>query len=329
MDLSFLCLLFVSIPSISGIVLSQKSEYIRQSYEDFKRKYGKYFIGDEDDRRFGIFKDNLKRAKIYQQEDRGTAKYGVTRFFDLTPEEFKALYLTAVYDHRKLNQCGTIELETVGELQDYFDWRDYGAVGPVLDQDICGSSWAFSAIGNIEGQYFMRIHRLLSLSVQQLVDCDRIDQGCAGGSPYGAFEGIQQLGGLELEADYPYLGHQDNCQSNPLRFVVSVNGSVQLPKDEDQIAQYLFDYGPLSVGINGAFLQYYSSGIMHPYWDNCDPAEMNHAGLAVGFGIEQDVPYWIIKNSWSVLWGEQGYFRLYRGNGTCGVNEAVCSATIA
>ncbi|OON23442.1 papain family cysteine protease, partial [Opisthorchis viverrini] len=296
-----------------------KSEHVRQSYENFKRKYGKYFIGDgrqfvfprslknllsEDDRRFGIFKDNLKRAQIYQQEDRGTAKYGVTRFFDLTPEEFKALYLTATYDHRKLNQSETIEPKPVGEPQDFFDWRDYGAVGPVLDQDRCGSSWAFSAIGNIEGQYFMRIHRLLSLSEQQLVDCDRVDQGCSGGTPYGAFEGIQQLGGLELEVDYPYLGHQDNCQSNPLRFVVSINGSVQLPKDEDQIAQYLFDHGPLSVGVNGALLQYYSSGIMQPFRDNCDPAEMNHAGLAVGFGIEQDVPYWTIKNSWSTLWGE-------------------------
>ncbi|GAA47435.1 cathepsin F [Clonorchis sinensis] len=271
-------------------LIGTKSGYIRQSYEDFKRKYGKQFIGDA--------------------------------------EEFKALYLTAMYDHRKLNQSKTTEPETVGEPQDSFDWRDYGAVGPVLDQDRCGASWAFSAIGNIEGQYFMRVHRLLSLSEQQLVDCDRIDQGCAGGTPYGAFEGIQQLGGLELEADYPYLGHQDNCQSNPLRFVVSINGSVQLPKDEDQIAQYLFDHGPLSVGINGALLQYYSSGIMQPLWDNCNPAEMNHAGLAVGFGFEQDVPYWTIKNSWGMLWGEEDnikqaefYQTLERGTALYGVTQ--------
>lgn len=309
--------------------IGQGADDVLQLYEEFKKEYGKSFIGDEDHRRFEIFKQNLERAKVYEQAEGETATYGVTQFFDLTPEEFREIYATSMYDNKTFDSSELIQLETVGTLPDQFDWREYHAVGPVRNQGRCGDSWAFSAIGNIEGQWFMKIRRLLSLSQQELLDCDTINHGCGGGSPINAFEAVKQLGGLELADDYPYLGFQEQCELDHRKLVVQVNGSIVIPKDENQIAEYLYKHGPLSVGINVSPLQYYTSGILHPSTSNCDPVELDYSVLAVGFGNEQGVPYWTLKNSWGVKWGEQGYFRLYRGNGTCGINEAAVSVIVA
>ncbi|TGZ68102.1 hypothetical protein CRM22_004443 [Opisthorchis felineus] len=296
-------------------------------YENFKAEYNKTYEDREDGKRFKIFRDNLLKSKMYQQLERGTAIYGVTQFFDLTEEEFRRLYLTykSPDGHEPINR---IHVQKAGQLPSYFDWREYGAVGPVLNQGQCGSCWAFSAVQNIEGQWFMKIHRLLSLSVQEVVDCDYADHGCSGGYPVHAYECILRLGGLELAVQYPYVGYRQYCQVDPQYFVAHINGYVVVPKDSEQIANFLARYGPLSVVLDARLLQYYRSGILNPPVAYCDPQELNHAVLSVGFGTEQGIPYWIIKNSWGEQWGEQGYFQLYRGDDTCGINQMVTSATV-
>ncbi|TGZ68099.1 hypothetical protein CRM22_004440 [Opisthorchis felineus] len=298
----------------------------RQLYEEFKVNYGKVYENEDDKLRFAIFKNNLKRVQHYQNHDQGTAVYGITKFSDLTAEEFRLRYLGARFD-REPSRAGCVVFNGLGDIPERFDWRELGAVGPIQDQGDCGSCWAFSTIGNIEGQWFKKTGQLLTLSEQQLVDCDSVDDGCGGGYPPDTYGDIVKMGGLELNADYPYIAADGVCKMDRSKFRAYVNKSLVLPTKEEQQAAWLAKNGPLSAGINADYLQFYISGVMHPTHSECSPSGLNHAVLSVGFGSEHNIPYWIVRNSWGKNWGEKGYFRIYRGDGTCGINT-VCSSAV-
>ncbi|CAL8086271.1 unnamed protein product [Calicophoron daubneyi] len=121
------------------------------------------------------------------------------------------------------------------------------------------------------------------------------------------------MGGIQTAASYPYVAY--------------VNESVSLRPDEAEIAKWLADNGPMSMSLNAKPLQSYKSGIIHPTAANCDK-KITHAVLAVGYGVEKNVPYWLIKNSYGRKWGENGYFRIYRGGGTCGINKRASAVKI-
>nr|AAK28439.1 cysteine protease 3 precursor [Clonorchis sinensis] len=297
-----------------------ESENARQLYEEFKLKYKKSYSNDDDEYRFRVFKDNLLRIKQFQNMERGTAKYGVTQFSDLTAQEFKVRYLRSKFGGVPVDR-EPVPFIRMDVDDDNFDWRNHGAVGPVLDQGDCGSCWAFSAVGNIEGQWFRKTDNLLQLSEQQLLDCDGVDEGCNGGTPQQAFRQILGMGGLQLDSDYPYEGREGQCRMVPSKVKVYINGSKILPEDEQIQAQMLKETGPLSSALNALFLQ-------HPLPALCDAQSLNHAVLTVGYGKEGRLPYWTVKNSWSTMFGENGYFRIYRGDGTCGINTLVSTSII-
>ncbi|GAA47433.1 cathepsin F [Clonorchis sinensis] len=304
-----------------------ESENARQLYEEFKLKYKKSYSNDDDEYRFRVFKDNLLRIKQFQNMERGTAKYGVTQFSDLTAQEFKVRYLRSKFGGVPVDR-EPVPFIRMDVDDDNFDWRNHGAVGPVLDQGDCGSCWAFSAVGNIEGQWFRKTDNLLQLSEQQLLDCDEVDEGCNGGTPQQAFKQILGMGGLQLDSDYPYEGREGQCRMVPSKVKVYINGSKILPEDEQIQAQMLKETGPLSSALNALFLQFYTEGILHPLPALCDAQSLNHAVLTVGYGKEGRLPYWTVKNSWSTMFGENGYFRIYRGDGTCGINTLVSTSII-
>ena len=176
------------------------------------------------------------------------------------------------------------------------DWRSKGAVTPVKNQGQCGSDWAFSATGAVEGWVVVSGKSLLSLSEQQLIDCDHTaeTQGCNGGHPWDAFEYIR-TNGIGIEASYPYTGRDGACRYNPANSVAKISGFERLPSRDEATLRARVDRQPVSVVVDasGAF-QAYKAGIFNGPCGN----EPKHAVLIVGYGDEGGTPYWIVKNSW-------------------------------
>lgn len=298
-------------------------------FKEFVAKYNKVYSSQEEvDRRLRVFHQNLKTAEKIQSLDQGSAEYGVTKFSDLTEEEFRSTYLNPLLSQTTLHRLMKPAAPARAPAPASWDWRDHGAVSSVKNQGMCGSCWAFSVTGNIEGQWFLKNGTLLSLSEQELVDCDKLDQACGGGLPSNAYEAIEKLGGLETETDYSYTGHKESCGFSSGKVAAYINSSVELSQDEKEIAAWLAENGPASVALNAFAMQFYRKGISHPMKIFCNPWMIDHAVLLVGYGERKGIPFWAIKNSWGEDYGEQGYYNLYRGNKLCGINKMASSAVI-
>ncbi|KAF7238345.1 Cathepsin F [Varanus komodoensis] len=308
--------------------LQNASVHLVSLFKDFLNTYKKSYKDEtETTRRFGIFAENLEKARIIQELDQGTAEYGVTKFSDLTEEEFRTTYLNpllAKLPGRPMKPAALPRDPAPAE----WDWRDHGAVTGVKDQGACGSCWAFSVTGNVEGQWFLRKGSLLSLSEQELLDCDALDKACQGGLPSNAYEAIERLGGLETERDYSYEGFEQKCEFSKEKVAVYINNSVEISRDENEIAAWLAKNGPISIALNAFAMQFYRRGISHPFFLLCNPWMIDHAVLLVGYGTRGHTPFWAIKNSWGEDWGEKGYYYLYRGSHACGMNTMCSSAMV-
>lgn len=297
----------------------------------FKRQYSDNL---EQDMRFNLFKRNLFLIEQLRKFEGGTAEYDVTEFADMTLDEFfLRTGLKARSGQENHIPDSMADIPDI-ELPASFDWRDKNAVTSVKNQGQCGSCWAFSVTGNIEGLHAAKNGTLEAYSEQELLDCDDIDGACNGGLPDDAYKAIERIGGLETETEYPYHAKKEKCQYNPSESKITIKGSVDLPKDEVAIAKYLVAHGPVSIGINANAMQFYRGGISHPWKTLCKPDNIDHGVLLVGYGVSdypvfnKTMPYWIIKNSWGPEWGEQGYYRLFRGENACGVTAMASSAVL-
>lgn len=296
--------------------------------------------------RYTTFAVNMIRAEWMNLIERGSATYGLTPFSDVSTEEFAQFYKLPermISKHlekkvRNFKQPKYTNLLDYGEDPTDFDWRQKGAVTDVKNQGMCGSCWSFSTTGNIEGVHAVATGDLISLSEQELVDCDKTDQGCNGGLMDNAFEQIEELGGLETEADYAYKGKQGQCKLEKSKIAVNISGYHDVPVgDEVAMKSQLLETGPLAVALNAMWMQFYTGGVSHPWKHLCSPKMLDHGVLIVGYGVEpanpdhvplprKEQPFWTIKNSWGPSWGESGYYRLYRGDGTCGIDQYVTTA---
>uniref|UniRef100_V9L2B3 Cathepsin F n=1 Tax=Callorhinchus milii TaxID=7868 RepID=V9L2B3_CALMI len=303
---------------------------------DLLREFGKFVsdfgkeYGDESEaqKRFGIFAENREKARRVQELDQGSAEYGITKFSDLTESEFREWYLNPLLSQAPERPGRRPLASPADPPPPAFDWREHGAVSGVKDQGMCGSCWAFSVTGNIEGQWFLRRHSLLSLSEQELVDCDGLDLACGGGLPDNAYHAIEKLGGLETETDYSYKGYKQSCGFTPNKVAAYINSSLEISQDETEMAAWLAQNGPISIALNAFAMQFYRRGISHPFRLLCNRWMIDHAVLLVGYGKRGSTPFWAIKNSWGENWGEQGYYYVYRGAGVCGLNTMCSSAVV-
>ena len=166
------------------------------NFKAFVQTHGKNYANEKEyGRRYKIFKQNMKKVQFLRETERGTGQYGVTPFADMTEKEFRTQKLGLKQNLAKdAPDWPEADIPDVS-LPKSIDWRKMNAVTPVKNQGQCGSCWAFSVTGNVEGQWSIRRGKLLSLSEQELVDCDKLDQGCNGGLPSNAYEAILELGG--------------------------------------------------------------------------------------------------------------------------------------
>ncbi|EAN84100.1 cysteine peptidase, putative [Trypanosoma cruzi] len=303
-------------------------ETLTSQFAEFKQKHGRvYESAAEEAFRLSVFRENLFLARLHAAAN-PHATFGVTPFSDLTREEFRSRYHNGAAHFAAAQERARVpvKVEVVGAPA-AVDWRARGAVTAVKDQGQCGSCWAFSAIGNVECQWFLAGHPLTNLSEQMLVSCDKTDSGCSGGLMNNAFEWIVQEnnGAVYTEDSYPYAsgeGISPPCTTSGHTVGATITGHVELPQDEAQIAAWLAVNGPVAVAVDASSWMTYTGGVM----TSCVSEQLDHGVLLVGYNDSAAVPYWIIKNSWTTQWGEEGYIRIAKGLNQCLVKEEASSA---
>lgn len=301
-------------------------------YTDFTSEFQKS-ISHEEGSRFGVFKDKVKAIVAHNMNSRRTWEMGITKFADITDEEF---FKTSFGENQDCSATEhNLKLIPINEFQaeTNFDWRAQtpNPITPVKNQGQCGSCWTFSTTGCLEAHWKIYHGDTVYLSEQQLVDCAQAfnNHGCNGGLPSQAFEYIRYNKGIMSEQTYPYKAYDGVCGFKPTEVEAQVQyGSYNITeKDENELKQAVRNIGPVSVSfqvISG--FSSYTSGVYSV--DNCGTTtkDVNHAVLAVGYGHDDasGMDYWIVKNSWGENWGDEGYFKIQRGVNMCAI--AMCNS---
>lgn len=329
--------------SIDDAVLSAKMTL----FETWTKTYAKFYeTEDELMERLHIWWSNHERIEEHNKQDtKPTYTLGHNEYSDLSQDEFAQRFKLGKYSRtpelakEKTQRLVGSDVKTARrqlnenlhqlplQVPDYVNWVAMGGVTPVKNQGACGSCWAFSTTGSLEGAKFVKTGELVSLSEQNLLDCDHEDLGCNGGLMDDAFKFDKNNGGLCSEDDYPYTAKQGR-ECNPMK-CEDVPGSevttfYDIPAGEVDTMLRAIAMQPVSVAIQAdqfAF-QFYSGGVLTD--DKCGE-NLDHGVLAVGYGsdLETNEPYFLVKNSWGETWGENGFIRLSRNskneNGMCGI----------
>eukprot|EP01124_Arcella_intermedia_P015527 TRINITY_DN2202_c0_g1_i1.p1 TRINITY_DN2202_c0_g1~~TRINITY_DN2202_c0_g1_i1.p1 ORF type:complete len:330 (+),score=66.00 TRINITY_DN2202_c0_g1_i1:2-991(+) len=299
-------------------------------FDSFLKAYGKQYDSDMDYQyRRAVFHNNLQIANSLAEKDE-RAKYGVTKFMDMTQDEFRKYYLIPEHHFQNNKDKPYFEIPDspiIDTIPDAFDWNDKGAVTPVYDQGQCGSCWAFSATEAIESQWYLAHHPLTSLSPQQIVDCDkgRGDEGCNGGDTPTAYEYVISAGGMETETAYPYTGEDDTCAFKTNSVVAKISNwtYVSTTKNETEMQVKLLANGPISICVDAEIWQFYVGGVISAL---CGTT-LDHCVLLTGYDdkyvniLGETVQIWKIRNSWGADWGESGYVYVERNYDLCGVAD--------
>lgn len=306
-----------------GVALCLPSNFIKDdSWQVWKSSHNKVYedFGAEKVRYY-IWKDNLERITEFNKKSNNLF-LRMNHFGDLTNTEYRSLMNG--YLPRNSNSTGSTFLAPSNMKDvDTVDWRDKGYVTAVKNQGQCGSCWAFSTTGSLEGQMFKKTGKLVSLSEQNLVDCSTKfgNHGCQGGLMDNAFRYIKANGGLDTEESYPYEGRNDKCRYKKEDAEGEDTGFVDIPQgDEDALKKASASVGPISVAIDASHFsfQFYHSGVYNE--ERCSSTALDHGVLVVGYGTYQGKDYWLVKNSWGESWGLKGYIRMSRNkNNQCGI----------
>jgi len=333
-------LIAVAVATASAIVVTHDNIDAMFKFSAWTVQYKKHYDSvAEYDHAFHNFQAALQR--IAAQEVRGHKGYGLTKFSDLSQEEFRTHHLlpkgSVAKNIAHMKKSYSVAPAPKGvAAPDTFNWYDKGAVTPVKDQQQCGSCWAFSVTENFESQTFLATGKLPVLGPQQLVDCDPQSQGCSGGWTYWAFQYLLTAGGQETEADYPYTAEDGTCAFSKSKIAAKISNYTfattpceqgSCPTQDDVLRTQLVAQGPVSICVNAATWSEWTGPEPMTY-DSCagDAEELDHCVQLVGYNWPQS--YWIVRNSWNTDWGQNGFMYLQTGGNACGLGDVVTYANI-
>lgn len=310
------------------------------AWEDWKITHTKSYGSQEEVLRRAVWEDNLAIINKHNSEySLGVHAFTmqINHLGDMTNKEINMMMNGfAGVQNKTGNRASLLNAlmkHLYQDLPDTVDWRPKGYVTPVKDQKQCGSCWAFSATGSLEGQNFKSTGKLVSLSEQQLVDCSGKygNNGCGGGLMDNAFRYIKANGGDDTEDCYPYEAVDGSCRFKQSCVAATDTGFVDIPShDEMALKQAVATIGPVSVAIDASksSFHFYKSGVYNE--PTCSPVQLDHGVLAVGYGTATDGgDYWLVKNSWGVGWGMDGYINMSRNkNDQCGIATQASYPTV-
>ncbi|XP_005529723.1 PREDICTED: digestive cysteine proteinase 1-like [Pseudopodoces humilis] len=306
-------------------LVGQHRPWAHRVFHDYRRQMGRRYSSERElEHRQSIFVHNMR---FVHSRNRAALSYtlALNHLADRTPQELAAL--------RGRRRSGTpnnglpfpSELHASIILPESLDWRMYGAVTPVKDQAVCGSCWSFATTGAMEGALFLKTGVLTPLSQQVLIDCSWGfgNYACDGGEEWRAYEWIKKHGGIASTESYgTYKGQNGLCHYNQSEMLAKITGYVNVTSGNiTAVKAAIYKHGPVAVSIDASHktFSFYSNGIYYePKCDNT-PGSLDHAVLAVGYGVLQGETYWLIKNSWSTYWGNNGYILMAMKDNNCGV----------
>ncbi|PRQ31385.1 putative fruit bromelain [Rosa chinensis] len=304
---------------------------LAEKHEQWMAKHGRvYPNAAEKERRLGIFRKNVEYVEKFNNEANKTYKLNINKFSDMTDEEFRR-YHTGFKMPPGLNSTSSnfsYQGLAATDIPTSVDWREQQAVTPIKDQKTCGACWAFTVAAAVEGLTKIKTGQLISLSEQQLVDCNHQNKGCGGGNLDFAYSYVVQNGGLAREETYPYQATEmGTCDTNKeSEHAAQITGYERVPSSSENDLQKAVAMQPVSIVItaDGPDFKMYGSGVYKS--GNCG-TEPNHAVTAIGYGTTEDgTPYWLMKNSWGEGWGESGYMRILRNSDA---PEGMCSLAVS
>lgn len=341
--LALICVFIFLASHGNGFDLNLENDILFVQFYDFATKHGRQYLYNTSELRlrFQAFKDSVKKATQMNQPYGGNGKaravFGVNKFADYTPEEFKAKYLSGLKHPRSTLKFrnsfyaqGRFQTPVdLKALPDSVDWRNKSVLSPVIDQKGCGACWAISTVETMEAMSVIenRTQAVNPLSIQEVIDCDEENKGCEGGDICQAATWLTS-NGIVLAKNYPFAYKTGTCKKVPAtasKVKITDFKCNRFIGNENKILEILANHGPVMAAVDASTWHNYVGGIIRFHCSD----DINHAVQIVGYNLKDEVPYYIVRNSWGSDFGDKGYLYLRIGQNLCGIASEVVNLSVS